>query len=48
MSKTLLKLKLTHMSLKENDIVLEAANEARTEKNEPPITLQELINQQND
>lgn len=32
------------MSNKENEVVQETANEARAEKNLPPITLQEIIN----
>jgi hypothetical protein len=32
----------------ENEIILEAANEARAERGEPEITWQELINKYND
>ena len=36
------------MSTQQNDICLEAANEARAERGEPEITMEELINNHND
>ena len=36
------------MSTHQNDICLEAANDARAERGEPPITMEELINNAND
>ena len=36
------------MSCLQNDIALEAANEARAERGEPEITMEELINNAHD
>ena len=36
------------MSCKQNDEYVEAANEARAERGEPEITMEELINNAND